>query len=33
MKDGNVIEQGTHNELIKQGGFYKELYVSQFDIE
>lgn len=33
MKDGNVIEQGTHDELIKKGGFYKELYNSQFDIE
>ena len=33
MKDGNVIEQGTHTELIEQGGFYKELYNSQFDIE
>ncbi|MBE7091878.1 MAG: ABC transporter ATP-binding protein [Clostridiales bacterium] len=33
MKDGNVIEQGTHNELINKGGFYKELYNSQFDIE
>lgn len=33
MKGGNVIEQGTHDELIKKGGFYKELYNSQFDIE
>lgn len=33
MKDGNVIEQGTHDELIQKGGFYKELYNSQFDIE
>ena len=28
MKEGNVIEKGTHEELIKQGGFYKELYDS-----
>ncbi len=31
MKDGNVIEQGNHEELLKQGGFYAELYNSQFD--
>ena len=30
MKDGNIIESGTHKELIKQGGFYKNLYESQF---
>ncbi|MEG1581723.1 MAG: ABC transporter ATP-binding protein [Clostridia bacterium] len=30
MKDGNVIEQGTHNELIAQNGFYTDLYNSQF---
>ena len=30
MRDGNIIEQGTHNELIFKGGFYKELYNSQF---
>ncbi len=30
MKDGNIIEQGTHEELIGQGGFYKKLYESQF---
>ena len=30
MKDGNIIEQGTHQELLNQGGFYKNLYVSQF---
>ncbi len=33
MKDGNVIEQGTHNELLEQGGFYKELYLSQFEVQ
>ncbi len=30
MRDGNIIEQGTHKELMEQGGFYKELYESQF---
>ncbi len=30
MKDGNVIEQGNHQELLKKGGFYSELYNSQF---
>lgn len=30
MKDGNIIENGSHNELISAGGFYKELYESQF---
>ena len=31
MKDGNIIEQGSHDELIAQNGFYYELYNSQFD--
>ena len=30
MKDGKVIEQGNHESLLKQGGFYKHLYQSQF---
>ena len=30
MKDGKIIEQGTHESLMAQGGFYKELYNSQF---
>lgn len=30
MKDGNIIEQGTHDELLQAGGFYKHLYESQF---
>ena len=30
MKDGNIIEQGDHESLLAQGGFYKELYNSQF---
>ena len=31
MKDGNIIEQGSHNELMKNKGFYSELYNSQFE--
>lgn len=30
MKDGNVIEQGNHEELLAKGGFYSKLYYSQF---
>ncbi|MDO4611527.1 MAG: ABC transporter ATP-binding protein [Candidatus Saccharibacteria bacterium] len=30
MKDGNIVEQGNHNELLKLNGFYAELYNSQF---
>ncbi|MCX4351063.1 MAG: ABC transporter ATP-binding protein [Lachnospiraceae bacterium] len=30
MKDGHIIEQGNHNELLKKQGFYAELYNSQF---
>lgn len=30
MKAGNIIERGTHDELLAQGGFYKQLYESQF---
>lgn len=30
MRDGNIIEQGTHEELLARGGFYKKLYESQF---
>ena len=32
MKDGNIIEQGNHEELLKQGGFYSQLYNSQFTL-
>ena len=31
MKDGDIIEQGNHEELMKQQGFYAELYNSQFE--
>ena len=30
MKDGDIVEQGTHEELLEQNGFYAELYNSQF---
>ncbi len=30
MRDGNIVEQGSHDELMKKGGFYEELYNSQF---
>ena len=30
MRDGNIVEQGTHDELLTQNGFYAELYNSQF---
>ena len=31
MKDGHIIEQGDHQGLLAKGGFYAELYNSQFD--
>ena len=30
VRDGNIIEQGRHDELLQQNGFYAELYNSQF---
>lgn len=33
MNQGNIVEQGTHEQLIAQNGFYAELYNSQFDPE
>jgi ABC-type multidrug transport system fused ATPase/permease subunit len=30
MRDGDIIESGTHNELLEKGGFYADLYNSQF---
>jgi len=32
MKDGNIIEQGNHDELMEKKGFYSELYNSQFEL-
>ena len=31
MKDGDIIEQGSHEELLAKKGFYADLYNSQFD--
>ena len=31
MKDGDIVEQGTHEELLARGGFYEDLYNSQFE--
>ena len=31
MKDGHIIEQGSHEALLKKGGFYSKLYHSQFE--
>ena len=33
VKDGNIVEQGSHEELMKLGGSYAELYNSQFELE
>ena len=32
MKDGHIIEQGSHKQLLAAGGFYADLYNSQFAI-
>jgi ATP-binding cassette subfamily B protein len=32
MKDGDIVEQGTHEELLRQNGVYADLYRSQFEI-
>lgn len=32
MREGDIVEQGTHEELIEEGGFYAELYNSQFEV-
>lgn len=31
MREGDIAESGTHEELLKKGGFYAELYNSQFE--
>ena len=33
MRDGKIVEKGTHRELLEKGGFYKKLYESQFEAE
>jgi len=33
MRDGDIVEQGNHEDLLKQGGFYSELHNSQFEPE
>ena len=32
MKDGDIVEQGNHKNLLEQNGLYADLYQSQFDI-
>ena len=32
MNHGDIVEQGTHEELLSKGGFYEKLYNSQFDV-
>ena len=31
MRDGDIVESGTHDELLQRGGFYADLYSSQFE--
>ena len=31
MQHGDIVEQGTHDQLIEKGGFYADLYNSQFE--
>lgn len=31
LRDGDIVERGTHEELLKRNGFYTELYNSQFE--
>ena len=33
MNHGDIVEQGTHEELLERGGFYSDLYNSQFEVE
>ena len=32
MNEGNIIEQGKHEELLEKGGFYADLYNAQFEL-
>ena len=32
MKDGDIVEQGNHEQLLAKGGFYAQLYNSQFEV-
>ena len=32
MNNGTIVEQGTHEQLLAQNGFYRELYTSQFGV-
>ena len=31
MRDGDIVEQGSHDELLTKGGFYRDLYQAQFE--
>ena len=33
MNEGDIVEQGNHEELLKKNGFYANLYNSQFEVE
>ena len=33
MNEGDIVEQGTHDELLARDGFYAKLYNSQFEVE